>query len=114
MRLMYSFTTGSLTNFADFSTWAAYWRPILISDSTEYQFPTPRPPISRVPTALTSSILPGLILGGLGSLVLWPLAPGGANSAEVRNRTSSAAGHASRRVRVSRRSDSASPPGLAQ
>ena len=33
--------------------------PSLISDSVEYQLPSPRPPISRVPTAFTSSMLPG-------------------------------------------------------
>jgi hypothetical protein len=38
-----------------------------ISVSVEYQLPMPRPPMSRVPTALTSSTLPGLIPGILPS-----------------------------------------------
>src|SRR5271155_2568474 len=59
-RFTYSVTTGSLMNLVLFSISAAYWRPILISESVEYQFPTPRPPISRLPTELTSSMLPDL------------------------------------------------------
>src|SRR5580765_1387724 len=34
-----------------------------ISESTEYQLPRPRPPMLRVPMALTSSSLPALICG---------------------------------------------------
>src|SRR5580692_9570009 len=60
MRFTYSVITESLMNLVLFSISAAYWRPILISESVEYQFPMPRPPISRFPTALTSSMLPGL------------------------------------------------------
>src|SRR5271165_2017611 len=47
-------------NLVLFSISAAYCRPMRISESVEYQFPMPRPPISRFPTALTSSMLPGL------------------------------------------------------
>src|SRR5579875_1373169 len=63
MRLMYSVTTGSVMNFVLFSISSAYCLPIRISDSVEYQFPIPRPPMLRVPTALTSSMLPGLTPG---------------------------------------------------
>ena len=45
-----------------FSISVAYILPILISVSVEYQLPIPRPPMSRLPTALTSSMLPGLTL----------------------------------------------------
>src|ERR1035441_2841653 len=61
-RLTYSRTTGSVMNFVLFSIWEAYILPILISPSMEYQLPIPRPPISRLPTALTSSMLPGFTL----------------------------------------------------
>src|ERR1035437_8576832 len=57
-RLTYSTTTGSVMNRVLFSTSEAYILPILISESVEYQLPTPRPPISRLPTAFTSSIEP--------------------------------------------------------
>src|ERR1039458_123814 len=62
MRFTYSVTTGSVMNLLLFSISMAYILPILISVSTEYQFPAPRPPISRLPTALTSSMLPGFTL----------------------------------------------------
>src|SRR5664279_1374718 len=62
MRFTYSVTTGSVMNLVLFSISEAYDLPILISVSVEYQFPMPRPPISRLPTALTSSILPGFTL----------------------------------------------------
>src|ERR1700734_764817 len=39
-----------------------YCLPLRISQSVEYQLPMPRPPMLRVPTALTSSSLPGLML----------------------------------------------------
>src|ERR1700722_20413282 len=39
-----------------------------ISLSVEYQLPRPRPPISREPTAFTSSMLPGLTPGMVGSV----------------------------------------------
>src|ERR1700733_5684869 len=39
-----------------------YCLPVRISQSVEYQLPMPRPPMLRVPTALTSSSLPGLML----------------------------------------------------
>ena len=58
MRLIYSVTTGSLMNLALFSSSMETPLPSFISVSTEYQLPSPRPPISRVPTALTSSMLP--------------------------------------------------------
>ncbi len=61
-RFTYSTTTGSVMNFVLFSISEAYILPILISESTEYQLPTPRAPISRLPTALTSSMLPGFTL----------------------------------------------------
>src|ERR1700761_2593689 len=67
MRLMYSVTTGSVMNFVLFSSCMAYDLPILISDSVEYQLPTPRAPILRVPTALTSSMLPAFTPGMLPS-----------------------------------------------
>ena len=38
-----------------------------ISQSVEYQLPRPRPPMLRVPTALTSSSLPGLMWGSRAS-----------------------------------------------
>src|SRR5271168_2111099 len=44
-----------------------YCLPILISESVEYQLPAPRPPMLRVPTALTSSSLPGLMWGSRAS-----------------------------------------------
>src|SRR4051794_11962701 len=62
MRFTYSVTVGSVMNLVLFSISEAKLLPILISVSVEYQLPIPRPPISRLPTALTSSILPGLIL----------------------------------------------------
>src|SRR6266487_5731624 len=40
-----------------------YCLPLRISQSVEYQLPTPRPPMLRVPTALTSSSLPALMWG---------------------------------------------------
>ena len=61
-RFTYSSTTGSVMNFVLFSISMAYILPILISVSTEYQFPIPRAPISRLPTAFTSSMLPGFTL----------------------------------------------------
>jgi len=61
-RLMYSSTTGSVMNLVLFSISMEYILPILISVSTEYQFPIPRAPMSRLPTALTSSMLPGFTL----------------------------------------------------
>src|ERR1700684_1042176 len=42
-----------------------------ISVSVEYQLPIPRPPISRLSTAVTSSTLPALIPGMVGSLEAW-------------------------------------------
>ena len=59
IRLTYSTTTGSVMNLVLFSISVAYILPILISESVEYQLPTPRAPMSRLPTALTSSTLPG-------------------------------------------------------
>src|SRR5579862_9020535 len=59
MRFTYSSTTGSVINFVLFSISSAYCLPILISLSVEYQLPMPRLPISRLPTAATSSSLPG-------------------------------------------------------
>src|ERR1700733_5238898 len=47
-----------------------------ISVSVEYQLPMPRPPISRVPTAFTSSTLPGLTPGIVGSVA----GPGGVDA----------------------------------
>src|SRR3984957_21221311 len=48
-----------------------------ISVSVEYQFPRPRPPISRLPTAFTSSMLPGFTPG-----MVWSVAgPGGVDAA---------------------------------
>src|ERR1700734_4464279 len=48
-----------------------------ISVSVEYQLPMPRPPISRVPTAFTSSTLPGFTPG-----MVWSVAgPGGVDAA---------------------------------
>src|ERR1035438_3559867 len=61
-RFTYSRTTGSVMNLVLFSISEAYILPILISVSTEYQLPKPRAPISRLPTALTSSMLPGFTL----------------------------------------------------
>src|ERR1700733_8066321 len=50
---------------------------MLISVSVEYQLPRPRPPISRLPTALTSSMLPGFTPG-----MVWSVAgPGGVDAA---------------------------------
>src|SRR5579863_431576 len=60
MRFTYSVITGSVMNLVLFSISEAYILPILISVSVEYQLPMPRPPISRFPTALTSSMLPAL------------------------------------------------------
>src|SRR5450631_3683391 len=62
MRLTYSVMTGSVMNLVLFSISMAYILPILISVSVEYQLPMPRPPMSRLPTALTSSMLPALTL----------------------------------------------------
>src|ERR1700733_6533961 len=44
-----------------------YCLPVRISQSVEYQLPRPRPPMLRVPTALTSSSLPGLMWGSRAS-----------------------------------------------
>src|ERR1700733_11853605 len=63
IRFTYSTTTGSLTNLTLFSSCMAYDLPMRISVSVEYQLPIPRPPMSRVPTALTSSMLPVLTPG---------------------------------------------------
>src|SRR5580658_7286014 len=65
MRFTYSTTTGSVMNLVLFSISSAYILPILISVSTEYQLPKPRAPMSRFPTALTSSMLPGF------TLIIW-------------------------------------------
>ena len=46
-----------------FSTSSAYYLPILISVSVEYQLPTPRSPMLRSPTASTSLMLPFLTPG---------------------------------------------------
>ena len=68
MRLTYSVTTGSWTSFTVLSTCIAYCLPILISVSSEYQFPRPRPPMLRLPMASTSSSPPScLTLLGSGS-----------------------------------------------
>src|SRR5271156_4451526 len=67
-RFTYSFTTGSVTNLTLFSSCMAYDLPMRISVSVEYQLPTPRPPISRVPTALTSFTLPVLTPATVGSV----------------------------------------------
>src|SRR5271156_2109342 len=48
-----------------------------ISVSVEYQLPMPRAPMSRVPTAFTSSILPGFTPGMAGSVA----GPGGVDAA---------------------------------
>src|SRR5208283_4912535 len=61
MRFTYSFTTGSWTSFTLFSTCIEYCLPILISVSSEYQFPRPRPPTLRLPMASTSSSLPSCL-----------------------------------------------------
>ena len=61
-RFTYSLMTGSVMNFELFSISMEYILPILISVSTEYQLPIPRAPISRFPTAFTSSMLPGFTL----------------------------------------------------
>src|SRR3981081_3412451 len=58
IRLTYSVTTGSCTSFTLFSTCIAYCLPILISVSSEYQLPMPRPPTLRLPMASTSLLLP--------------------------------------------------------
>src|ERR1700683_4200149 len=71
IRFTYSTTTGSLTNLTLFSSCMAYDLPMRISVSVEYQLPMPRPPISRVPTAFTSSILPCLTPGIFGSVEAW-------------------------------------------
>src|SRR5208283_1305751 len=57
-RFTYSTITGSVIKRVLFSISSAYCLPILISPSVEYQLPRPRLPISRLPTALTSSMLP--------------------------------------------------------
>src|ERR1700720_2069561 len=44
-----------------------YCLPIRISESVEYQLPMPRPPMLRVPIALTSSSLPALMCGSSAS-----------------------------------------------
>src|ERR1700692_3253734 len=62
-RLTYSTMTGSVTRWADFSISMEYCLPVPISQLMEYQLPMPRPPMLRVPTALTSFSLPGLMLG---------------------------------------------------
>src|ERR1700733_7313926 len=50
---------------------------MLISVSVEYQLPRPRPPISRLPTAFTSSMLPGFTPG-----MVWSVGgPGGVDAA---------------------------------
>src|ERR1700691_4859649 len=50
---------------------------MLISVSVEYQLPRPRPPISRLPTAFTSSMLPGFTPG-----MVWSVAgPAGVDAA---------------------------------
>src|ERR1022692_4957513 len=61
MRFTYSVTTGSCTSFTVLSTCMAYCLPILISVSSEYQLPKPRPPILRLPMASTSSSLPSCL-----------------------------------------------------
>ena len=58
MRFTYSVTTGSVMNLVLFSISMAYILPILISVSFEYQLLIPRPPMSRLPTAFTSSMEP--------------------------------------------------------
>ena len=58
MRFTYSVTTGSVMNLVLFSISVAYILPILISVSFEYQLLIPRPPMSRLPTAFTSSMEP--------------------------------------------------------
>src|SRR5580692_9984988 len=63
-RFTYSTITGSVINLVLFSISEAYILPIFISVTTEYQLPRPRAPISRFPTALTSSMLPGFTLIG--------------------------------------------------
>src|SRR5580704_4924926 len=75
IRFTYSTTTGSLKNLSLFSSCMAYDLPIRISVSVEYQLPMPRPPISRVPTAFTSSTLPCLTPG-----IFWSVG-GGAEEA---------------------------------
>src|SRR5271155_2587510 len=69
IRLTYSVITGSVISFVLFSISSAYPLPILISPSVEYQLPTPRPPILRVPTAFTSSMLPALTCTSFGSVL---------------------------------------------
>src|ERR1700686_4150013 len=61
IRLTYSVTTGSWTIFTLFSTCIAYCLPILISLSSEYQLPMPRPPTLRLPMASTSFLLPSCL-----------------------------------------------------
>src|SRR5580704_15885303 len=58
MRFTYSFTTGSCTIFTLLSTCMEYCLPTLISVSSEYQSPRPRPPTLRLPIASTSSLPP--------------------------------------------------------
>src|SRR3984957_18403942 len=67
IRLTYSTTTGSSTNLTLFCSCMEYCLPIPISVSVEYQLPMPRPPISRLPTAFTSSMLPGFTPGMVAS-----------------------------------------------
>src|ERR1700738_1580273 len=62
-RLTYSTMTGSVTRWADFSISMAYCLPLPISQLMEYQLPMPRPPMLRLPTALTSFSLPALLWG---------------------------------------------------
>src|ERR1700722_15771623 len=62
-RLTYSTMTGSVTRWALFSISIEYCLPTRISQSVEYQLPRPRPPMLRVPMALTSSSLPALMCG---------------------------------------------------
>jgi len=58
--------------------------PILISLSVEYQLPMPRCPISRLPTAFTSSMLPFLTPGIVPSLCgAGGAVPGGAAGVTV-------------------------------
>src|SRR5580698_9084226 len=67
IRFTYSFTTGSCTSFTLCSTCIEYCLPILISVSSEYQSPSPRPPALRLPIASTSSSPPScftLLSGG--------------------------------------------------
>src|SRR5208282_181068 len=60
MRFTYSFTTGSCTSLTLCSTCMAYCLPMRISFSSEYQLPSPVPPMLRLPMESTSSLLPAL------------------------------------------------------